>query len=460
MAITEESPLPFAILSKAFNFATPDEAKWWQSTGPMFAAVVANAGYDLHIQYQFLCLHRELVIPALGPYPRPSNGNDGNGNRRWKSVLTRFGLPFELSVNYTKSIARFAFEPIGPHTGTAKDPFNTKMIWEVLERFGKIVPDLDLELIRHFVRELVVSDKEAEVITSQMEYTSVYRTQNKLAVDLNHDGSILLKTYIYPESKSFVTGRSRQQLIFDAIRAAGSYQQRVEASLSTLEEFLNGSPPSTRSSSGGTAAATGHSSLEACFLSCDLIARQHSRIKIYFLETQLDYASLSDIWTVGGRRHDPETMKGLALLEMLWTTLPSAKGQCSLANSMSELGTSPPERLPFIINFCLHPGDPIPEPQIYFPGFGQNDRALADGLTAFFDRVGMSEVAESYGSQLQSYYPNQALDRSNHIQAWISYSSKKNKPYMSVYLHTFETMGHSVDWPRVWGQGDGDQIPA
>jgi tryptophan 4-dimethylallyltransferase/cyclo-acetoacetyl-L-tryptophan dimethylallyltransferase len=326
----------------------------------MFAAMVANAGYDQHIQYQFLCLHRELIIPALGPYPRP-------GEQRWKSVLTRFGLPFELSFNYSTSLARFAFEPIGPHTGTVRDPFNTKMIWEVLDRFHKIVPDLDLELIRHFVKELVVSNEEAQAIMAgsiQKKYTSVYRTQNKLAVDLSRNGQLLLKTYIYPETKSVATGRSRQQLIFDAIRKVDR-DQRIEAPLSTLEAFLNASPLS---------GDDGHSSLEAYFLSCDLIKRSESRIKIYFMETQLDFASLADIWTVGNRRRDPETMRGLELLKMLWNSLPFAKGHCTLSNAFHELGTSPAERLPFIVNFCLHPNNPVPEPQIYFPTFGQKIR--------------------------------------------------------------------------------------
>jgi tryptophan 4-dimethylallyltransferase/cyclo-acetoacetyl-L-tryptophan dimethylallyltransferase len=355
----------------------------------MFAAMVANAGYDQHIQYQFLCLHRELIIPALGPYPRP-------GEQRWKSVLTRFGLPFELSFNYSTSLARFAFEPIGPHTGTVRDPFNTKMIWEVLDRFHKIVPDLDLELIRHFVKELVVSNEEAQAIMAgsiQKKYTSVYRTQNKLAVDLSRNGQLLLKTYIYPETKSVATGRSRQQLIFDAIRKVDR-DQRIEAPLSTLEAFLNASPLS---------GDDGHSSLEAYFLSCDLIKRSESRIKIYFMETQLDFASLADIWTVGNRRRDPETMRGLELLKMLWNSLPFAKGHCTLSNAFHELGTSPAERLPFIVNFCLHPNNPVPEPQIYFPTFGQNDQALADGLAAFFDYAGMQEVAKVYISQLQAY---------------------------------------------------------
>ena len=37
--------------------------------------------------------------------------------------------------------------------------------------------------------------------------------------------------------------------------------------------------------------------------------------------------------------------------------------------------------------------------------------------------------------------PDVDLHTANHLQAWISFSYKGKKPYMSVYLHTFEACG-------------------
>ncbi|RHZ67149.1 uncharacterized protein CDV56_108145 [Aspergillus thermomutatus] len=417
----ESDLLPLRVLSKSFNFTSADEAKWWHSTAPMFAALLAGAKYDLNAQYRFLVLHREFVIPTLGPYP--TKGKDTDNTKRWHSTLTRFGLPFELSFNYSKSLVRFAFEPLGPLTGTAADPFNTKAIRPTLQRLAAVVPRLDLEWFDHFRQELVVSDEDVAILNDQKTTIPVFRTQNKLAADLAANGDILLKTYIYPRIKAMATGVPKEKLMFDAIRKVDR-DGCLEPAVATLEAFM----------------AAHSSSLIAHFLSCDLVKPCEWRIKLYCFETQLGFESMAAIWTLDGRRTDEETMVGLELLRELWGLIPVTEGRCALPDCFHELGTSPEEQLPFIINFTLSPGKPLPEPQIYFPVFGKNDRVVAEGLATFFNRVGWKGSAENYVNDLASYYPDGSLEEMNHIQAWISFASKNKNPSMSVYLHTFEAM--------------------
>jgi tryptophan 4-dimethylallyltransferase/cyclo-acetoacetyl-L-tryptophan dimethylallyltransferase len=121
------------------------------------------------------------------------------------------------------------------------------------------------------------------------------------------------------------------------------------------------------------------------------------------MERQLNLASVEEIWTLNGRRDDPETLEGLDALRELWQLLPITEGLCPLPNCFYDPGTSPQEQLPFIINFTLSPKSPLPEPQIYFPAFGQNDRAIAEGLATFFERRGWGGLAKSYPSDLASY---------------------------------------------------------
>ncbi|KAJ5422954.1 Aromatic prenyltransferase DMATS type [Penicillium cf. griseofulvum] len=410
---------PLQVLSRSFNFASSDEAKWWHSTAPMFATLMEKSSYDVHAQYQFLCLHREFVIPALGPYPTKG------GPMHWKSTLTRFGLPFELSFNYTKSLVRFAFEPLGPLTGTDEDPFNTQPISQCLKRFKTILPKLDLEWFDLFIRELVVSDEDVKVIRDKNLPVPIFKTQNKLAADLGPNGDMLLKTYIYPRIKAMANGVPKEQLMFNAIRKADT-SGKLAAPLSVLEEFMGS-----------------RETLIAHFLSCDLVKPSESRIKLYCFETQLDFETIAGIWTLDGRRTDPETLAGLNWLKDLWQLLPIAKGRASLPNRFYELGESPVEQLPFIINFALYPNKALPEPQIYFPVFGNNDKATAEGLATFFDRVGVSSLPKFYAPDLAAYYPDQDLAQTNHHQAWISYATKANKPYMSVYMHSFEATGQT-----------------
>ncbi|KAB8264265.1 aromatic prenyltransferase [Aspergillus pseudonomiae] len=422
MEISRKSPIqlpkPFRVLSQALNLSNSDHAKWWYSTAPMFAAMMAGASYDVHAQYKFLCIHREVIIPALGPYPEKGQP------MHWKSHLTRFGLPFELSFNYSKSLLRFAFEPLGPLTGTLEDPFNTKAIRPVLQDLKAMVSGLDLEWFDHFTKTLVVSDKEAQTLCDGNIPVPVFKTQNKLAADLEPSGDIVLKTYIYPRVKAIATGTPKEKLMFDAIKAADQ-GGKIASPLATLEQFLAERAPTL----------LGH------FLSCDLVQPSESRIKVYCMERQLSLASIEGIWTLNGRRNDPETLEGLAALRELWQLLPVTEGLCPLPDCFYEPGTSPQEQLPFIINFTLSPKSPLPEPQIYFPAFGQNDQTIAQGLAAFFESRGWGGMAGSYPSDLASYYPDVDLHTANHLQAWISFSYKGKKPYMSVYLHTFEACG-------------------
>ncbi|PYH76606.1 putative tryptophan dimethylallyltransferase [Aspergillus uvarum CBS 121591] len=426
MDVSAQLSVPFQTLSRSFAFSNDDEAKWWQSTAPMFAQMMAAAKYNVHAQYRFLCMHHEFVIPNLGPYPRKGHP------MHWKSHLTRFGLPFELSFNYSNSQLRFAFEPIGPLTGSELDPYNTKQIHPVLRALTAVVPELDLCWFNHFVSELVVTDEEVEIIRNNNWEIPCFKTQNKLAADLDHSGGIVFKMYIYPRIKSIASGTPKDQLMFSAIRKADP-GGRLNAPLAALQEFM----------------ASRSATLIPHFLSCDLVQPSKSRIKVYCYETQLELDSIADIWTLGGRRAGQGTRAGLELLKELWQLLPITQGRCALPDCFYELGESPQEQLPFIINFTLSPNSLLPEPQIYFPSFGQNDKATADGLEAFFGRVGYEGMATTYTSDLASYYPDLHLANTNHVQAWLSFSFRQNHPYMSTYLHTFEAMGcalgrHSV----------------
>ncbi|KAF7158176.1 hypothetical protein CNMCM5623_002842 [Aspergillus felis] len=415
-------PKPFHVLSQALNLSNRNHAKWWYSTAPMFAAMMAGAGYDVHAQYKFLCIHREVIIPALGPYPEKGEP------MHWKSHLTRFGLPFELSFNFSKSLLRFAFEPIGPVTGTQDDPFNTQAIRPVLQDLKAMVPGLDLEWFDHFTNALVVSEEDVQTLRNANSHIPVFKTQNKLAADLEPSGQSVWKTYIYPRVKSIATGTPKERLMFDAIKAADK-SGKVATPLAILEEFIAERAPTL----------IGH------FLSCDLVKPSESRIKVYCMERQLNLASIEEIWTLNGRRDDPETLEGLDALRELWQLLPVTEGLCPLPNCFYDPGTSPQEQLPFIINFTLSPKSPLPEPQIYFPAFGQNDRTTAEGLATFFERRGWGGLAKSYPSDLASYYPDVDLRTSNHLQAWVSFSYKGKKPYMSVYLHTFEAFNAATE---------------
>ncbi|KAL4921475.1 aromatic prenyltransferase [Aspergillus aurantiobrunneus] len=420
----------YQTLSTILDFPNQDQKLWWHSTAPMFAQMLQLSGrYDLHAQYRLLGVYKKCVIPFLGVYPLD------NERERWKSILTRYGTPFELSLNCSQSIVRFTYEPINSLTGTTEDPFNTHAIWDALSRLLP-VQSMDLEWFKKLKEDLTTNAEESARLDSALVGDDQIRTQNKLAMDLNPDGTFVTKTYIYPSMKALATGRSVHNLIFQSVRDLSKTYPSISSPLSVLEEYLQ-----SRDQHGNNTATPR-------LISCDLVEPSKSRIKIYLLEQYVSWDSVEDLWTLGGRRQDPSALAGLALLRELWLLINLPTAHVSYPAGFLPLGVEVNEQLPLIANFTLHHDDPIPEPQIYLSTFGMNDMGVVDGLCAFFARQGWTRLAESYKEEICSFYPHTNHAALNHIHTLISFSYRKGKPYLSVYLESFETGDWAVcnDW--------------
>ena len=122
-------------------------------------------------------MFKKHVIPFLGVYPT-------NDRDRWLSILTRYGTPFELSLNCSDSLVRYTYEPITTASGASEDPFNSFAIWEALKPLKMIEPLLDLEWFAHFKRDLTLDAQESAILQQQGLATGQIQTQNKLALDL------------------------------------------------------------------------------------------------------------------------------------------------------------------------------------------------------------------------------------------------------------------------------------
>ena len=373
----------YSILSNVLDFSNDDQKLWWHSTAPMFAKMLQLADYNLLSQIQHLLLYWRYIVPSLGVYP--TNERDD----RWLSILTRYGTPFELSLNCSNSLVRYTYEPINAATGTAEDPFNTHAIWESLHKLVAIQSGVDLEWFRHFKKDLTLDAAESAYLLDQGLAKGKIKTQNKLAFDLK-GGQFVLKTYIYPELKAIATGKSTEEVMFDSVRRLSEQHSSIRPAFSMLEEYV-------RSRSGPD------STVSARLLSCDLVNPTKSRIKIYLLERMVSLSAMEDLWTLGGRRSDPSTLAGFHMIQELWDLLQIPPGLRSYPEPYLPLGTIPDEVLPSMANYTLHHNDPMPEPQVYFTVFGMNDMMVADALTTFFERHGWTDMARKYKDSLRSY---------------------------------------------------------
>ncbi|KAF7588835.1 hypothetical protein BBP40_005189 [Aspergillus hancockii] len=363
------------------DFPNIDQKLWWHSTGPMFAAMLDLAGYDVHSQYRILGTYLKHIIPFLGVYPTRTND-------RWLSILTRYGTPFELSLNCSHSLVRYTYEPITSATGTSKDPFNTNAIWESLHRLIPLQKGIDLEFFRHFKEDLTLNSDDSAYLLEHDLVGGQIRTQNKLAFDL-HGDEFIVKTYIYPSLKSLATGKSIMTLMFDSIGRLAQQYPSFTAPLERLRVYVDSRGP--------------QSTADLRLLSCDLIDPKKSRIKIYLLERMVSLQSMEDLWTLGGTRWDASTLAGLEMIRELWGLIKLPEGLRGYPEPFLPLGTIPHEQLPLMANYTLHQDDPIPEPQIYFTTFGVNDAQVANGLTTFFERHGWTDMAQKYKDSLRAY---------------------------------------------------------
>ncbi|KAI0381639.1 4-dimethylallyl tryptophan synthase [Hypomontagnella monticulosa] len=424
----------YRVLSDAFDFPNEDQRLWWHSTAPMFAEMLQTANYDVHAQYRHLSIYKKHVVPFLGIYPT-------NDRDRWLSILTRYGTPFELSLNCSDSVVRYTFEPINASTGTDVDPFNSRAIWESLQKLISVQPEIDLEYFDHFKRDLTLNDQESTRLHGQSLAGCDIKTQNKLALDLK-GSQFDVKTYIYPALKAIATGKTIKELVFGSVRKLAQKHASLSSSLAMLEEYVESRGPE------GTACPR--------LLSCDLVAPSQSRIKIYISEDNVSLSAMEDLWTLGGQRKDPSTIAGLEMIRELWDLLKIPSGVRSYPKGYLPIGTIPDELLPSMANYTLLPNNPVPEPQVYFSVFGMNDMAVADALTTFFQRHGWNDMAAKYKDSLKAYYPEEDHESLNYLHAYISFSYRKNKPYLGVYLQSFETGSWSTGECSVVNFSGGD----
>jgi tryptophan 4-dimethylallyltransferase len=162
----------YKTLSDVFDFSNNEQKLWWHSTAPMFSKMLQDANYNTHDIYRHLGIYKKYIIPFLGVYPT----NDSVD--RWLSILTRYGAPFELSLNCSDSVVRYTYEPISSMTGTAKDPFNSFAIWDSLHQLASLQPRCDLEFFRHFKKDLTLDGMESRYLLENNLAHGKIKTQN------------------------------------------------------------------------------------------------------------------------------------------------------------------------------------------------------------------------------------------------------------------------------------------
>lgn len=371
---------PYQVLSKYKKFPSPDEEFWWDHAASTLADLIKWTKATPAQEYEFLQFFYEHVIPNFSwyrPYDVPG--------RAWNTGITPSGLPLEYSVNWrnidANAMVRVGVEPISQFAGTARDPYSHYKIWDTLNQLSQVkaLKSFDLELWRHFSSALCTS-REEEALLDQTrtlpESFSIAKMQHSMGFDFCDD-EVVVKIYLIPNMKARASGTPLAELLTGSIHAI--YRDTIDReTLATVINYLD------RTSNFN----------DATWFSFDCIPRSQSRIKLYGSDFRTTWSRAEDLWTVGGRYTDAVTMKGLAYLKELWDLLP-----------IQDFETLPEQAVqnpPMLWAYEIRPGDKIPSPRIYIPGHCLNDKKVADGLSAFFKRVGWSDLGDQYTDRLFS----------------------------------------------------------
>ncbi|KAE8135388.1 aromatic prenyltransferase [Aspergillus pseudotamarii] len=404
---------PNDLLSKYLSFPSFDQHQWWHNTAPMLGNLLSQCKYSVHQQYQYLCLYGLHIIPFLGPWP------DTERRKLYKSVFSGLG-PLEFSQNFTKigKTVRMGFEPTTFISSTGRDVCNRRALGEALNRLKQLDMKLDLQLYHQLVNEVSLTDQEEATVRERgILDDEPAKSQSLLALDFNND-DVTVKLYFYPQLKSLATGIPRAQLMFNAVRNVDTIGAFSE-SMDMIEEYFASVPATTA----------------PYWISCDLVEPHKSRFKLYIAQFQVSIESAVDLWTLGGRVSDPETMAGLAMVRDLWNSLDIQDGLREQKNRPRNPG-DPCNIIPMLFNLEIFPGRAYPQPKIYFPTTGMNDLAVAKVMVEFFRQHGLHEHAQSYTDHLASYVPHMDVNECTDLQAWVSFSfSDATGPYVTVYYH-------------------------
>ncbi|KAJ0417667.1 Brevianamide F reverse prenyltransferase [Aspergillus carlsbadensis] len=410
-------PTPAAVIASTWIFANEDQAQWWQDVGPLFERFLQVASYDEPTQYRCLLFFIQHLNPALGPYPQ-----------RWRSTISRSGLPIEFSLNFqkgSKQLLRIGFEPVSILSGTAGDPFNNLPVGELLNKLGQLsLPDFDPLDFSTLINKFQLSRAETEALQTGESQSTPLKSQAAFGFDFLKDGNIVVKGYVFPHLKAKATGVSIGALIYDAVHQFDTRSQFLQP-FQLVHDYMT----------------EGTAYNEYTFLSCDCLDRSRQRLKLYGAHTDVTWRKIAEMWTLGGRlSHDRGIQRGLEMLRHFWSILKLHEGVRGFAGGFDDGSRQQGDdqiASPIIWNYELHPNYDIPVPKFYVPVHAENDQLVASALAQFFGYLGWHNEARSYEDIVPNLYREHDVAKTSRLQSWISFSyTEKKGPYLSVYYHS------------------------
>ncbi|KAK6189528.1 hypothetical protein LQW54_013174 [Pestalotiopsis sp. IQ-011] len=391
---------------------------WWQEISHPFVSLMQSAGYSSGNQDHYVEFVKQFIIPSLGP--RPAVTESGTRLPHFDSFCSDDFSPLELSWNVgpKTSKIRIGFEPIGPHAGTAKDPFNQDEPTVVMSRLlhHKKGP-IDGQLWEFFVKHLHVDAKHAHDIVSRMA-PNEHMTTNTISFDLvgQHPSP---KVYFYTIPISLLKDAPAGEIMTDLIpelpmNLAPSFEQVRDFVFDYKRQRDN------------------ENILRLELISFDAVAPTESRLKVYLRTQETCRVRVNEVYTLGGRLQGPEIDAGVELIRCFYEHVLGVPGDAD------DLPPSRHRTAGIIFNMELAHDRAAPVPKVYVPvrHYGGTDLRIAQSLSGFFRACGLGDLADTYVDAVQRAFPSHDFSNTVGRHSYVGLSYNENGPYVTMYYNT------------------------
>jgi DMATS type aromatic prenyltransferase len=360
-----------------------DVQVWSDACRPIVDVLLQHSGtYTPKEQQAHLRFLDEAIVPNLGPSPAPTY--------KCTSLLTGDGTPFRPSWNFSghgTATLRLGYDPIGPESGNATDPFRQKFLRNSLTAFADAAePTADMTWYKEVMEAMYLTPEEEASLQARWSSDAPRPPHHFFAYGckgMKRD----FKPYFHPFLKTQATGKSSAEVIYDGIRSVRTLKDELDPAVNLVKQYTDAR----------TDVFVPH------MIGVDCVEPKNARLKLYGMAPSNAWNLMEDVMTLGGRLTDPETMRGVQMFREIYPLLMNEeRGALDPARSKEPRNPGTAHK-GTIHSFEMKPGRELPEPKVYLPiwQFAEKEGQNVATMQKIFRRFGWNDTADRYALALQ-----------------------------------------------------------
>ncbi len=369
------------IPAKADGLST-DQELWWNETSPHLRGLLKYSGtYTPAEQEDHLRFFRNFLVAQLGHAPSPTH--------RCSAFLTIDGVPLRPSWNFSEkgpTTVRVSFQPIGPEDGTAADPFGQNYLRRSVTPFSQAAnPPADMTWYKELMAAMYMTPEQEACLYAKTPQGAPLPPYHFISYGFT-GAKRKIQAYFHPFGLAQAVGKPSPDLIYAGVRAVTTLGDGLAPAIDVVEQYTSTHPQLVS---------------PAC-IGVDCVEPAKARLKVYGMSSLFSFNAMKHIMTLGGKMTDPETMRGVEMLQDIYPLLMNEKGPMDPEFS-KEVRLKSSTHNKVIVSFEMRPGHVMPEVKLYIPvwQFAESEGRIIENVTEIFRRLGWTDNAAMYGPALQ-----------------------------------------------------------